>query len=734
MQWYRTGTAAVTNGSTAVTGTLTAWVGNLREGDMFSADGTIWNEIAAVTDNTHITLRTPWLGATGSGAYVTIPFTYEHSLGTEISQLLATYISQTIDIFSGSGVPSNTLGADNSRYFRTDLPYYYIKSAGAWGSPINLTGPTGSTGSAGPTGPTGPATIISIGSVTTGTAGSSAAASMSGTAPTQSLNLTLPRGDTGATGATGPQGSTGPAGPSYTTASTTSNTVGTGDKTFTVAAGMPYVPGIRLRVVSNADSTKFMDGVVKTYSGTALVFTATEIGTGTGAATDWNIGLTGTPGAQGATGNTGSTGPAGPVYATTSATSQTVGTGAKSFTVAAGLPYLGGERVRIVSASDATKWMSGIVSSYATTALAVTVDLTGTGTGTATDWNISISGEKGDQGAAGGLTGLAATKGNGVFADGTTFNALAVGLNGQQLVADSTQTNGVKWDAVDVGICQGRLTLSTGVPVMTSPVSAATTLRFTPYLGSTIALYNGTSWRTARFTEVSLALTGLTAASNYDIFALDNAGALALESLIWTNSTTRATALALQDGVYVKSGAPTRRYLGTIRIDAVTGQCSHVYGALAANGGAGNFGVWNYYNRVPVASQSITNTDSWTYAVAGVWRAANASTTHRISFVTGVAEDSCTASHDAAGTASAGGFISAAVGVNSTTAPTGSTAWVPASANASMFGNAAFVPPVGFNFVQAIEYNGSSSAATFYGDSGATAGFQKGTLTYLGRY
>jgi hypothetical protein len=46
-------------------------------------------------------------------------------------------------------------------------------------------------------GPTGPANSLSIGTVTTGAAGSSASAAITGTAPTQTLSLTIPRGDAG---------------------------------------------------------------------------------------------------------------------------------------------------------------------------------------------------------------------------------------------------------------------------------------------------------------------------------------------------------------------------------------------------------------------------------------------------------------------------------------------------------------------------------------------------------
>ena len=53
----------------------------------------------------------------------------------------------------------------------------------------------------GPTGATGPANTLSIGTVTTLSAGSAATATITGTAPTQTLNLGIPKGTDGTTGA-----------------------------------------------------------------------------------------------------------------------------------------------------------------------------------------------------------------------------------------------------------------------------------------------------------------------------------------------------------------------------------------------------------------------------------------------------------------------------------------------------------------------------------------------------
>jgi hypothetical protein len=81
---------------------------------------------------------------------------------------------------------------------------------------LDLSIPRGDKGETGDTGASGPANSLAIGTVTTGAEGSSADATISGTAPSQTLSLVIPVGATGAVGATGPQG---PAGTATTSAS-----------------------------------------------------------------------------------------------------------------------------------------------------------------------------------------------------------------------------------------------------------------------------------------------------------------------------------------------------------------------------------------------------------------------------------------------------------------------------------------------------------------------------------
>lgn len=184
-------------------------------------------------------------------------------------------------------------------------------------------------------------------------------------------------------------------------------------------------------------------------------------------------------------------------------------------------------------------------------------------------------------------------------------------------------------------MCEGRLTLTTGVPVTTSDVTGAGTVYFTPCAGNQIALYDGISaWSVLSFSQLSISLaSGYSSGKPYDVFAYNNAGAVALETLVWTNDTTRATALTLQDGVHVKSGATTRRYLGTFYTTSST----------TTEDSKANRYLWNYYHRrrraLGSAAESAT---TWNYSTAS-WRQANANSANQCNFVIGVSEDAVSA-------------------------------------------------------------------------------------------
>lgn len=205
----------------------------------------------------------------------------------------------------------------------------------------------------------------------------------------------------------------------------------------------------------------------------------------------------------------------------------------------------------------------------------------------------------------------------------------------------------------------GRLTLTTAVPVTTSDVTAATTLYYALHAHNLVRLYDtGTSsWKWFTFTERSLSIPATTD-TNHDIFLYNNAGTLTLEEIDWTNATTRATALARQDGVWTKNGDASRLYLGTIRTTGVSGQTE--------DSEAKRF-IYNHYNQVERYMRVVDTTDSWTYNSATI-RQARATATNQLAYVQGLSEQPlkarvlASADNAAANTA---GFVG--IGVDSTT-------------------------------------------------------------------
>lgn len=119
-------------------------------------------------------------------------------------------------------------------------------------------------------------------------------------------------------------------------------------------------------------------------------------------------------------------------------------------------------------------------------------------------------------------------------------------------------------ETVSLAPC-GRLTFLSGNPCPTTDIAQAATLYFTPYQGRNLALFNpAQGWRMERFSELTLPLTGLSAARCYDIFVTRTAGGAALRAEPWTSLTQRNRSLIRQDGVLVLEGSPELRYVGTI--------------------------------------------------------------------------------------------------------------------------------------------------------------------------
>ncbi len=260
-----------------------------------------------------------------------------------------------------------------------------------------------------------------------------------------------------------------------------------------------------------------------------------------------------------------------------------------------------------------------------------------------------------------------------------------------------------------------RMTLTTLTPVTVADVTAATTIYVTPYKGNRIALYDGTNWNMRFSAEMSIAVPN-TASTMYDLFCYDNATVPTLEALAWTNDTTRATGLVVQDGVRVKSGALTRRYLGSFRTTGVSGQTED---SLAKRF------VWNNYNRVHRPMRVVEGTAVWNYTTQTI-RQANGSAANQLDFVMGIGEDVVSANilSTAQNTTNAGVVTYVGIGLDSTTTFTAGGLVQGAMSPAAniYYGMSAALkvfPGAGRHFLSWNEYSAAAGTTAWQGNIGA---------------
>jgi hypothetical protein len=291
---------------------------------------------------------------------------------------------------------------------------------------------------------------------------------------------------------------------------------------------------------------------------------------------------------------------------------------------------------------------------------------------------------------------------------------------------------------------QGRLTLQSGVAVMTTTQAAKTALYYTPHAGNQIPLYDGTKMVPTVFAELSAATTdtskspaAIGAGKVNDWFVWNDGGTLRLgHGPDWTSDTARSagTALVMVNGIWLNNAGITNgpaaqrgTYVGTTRSNG-SSQLDWIPGAAASGGTAGFLGVWNAWNRIPVKTIVSDTTANWSVA-ANTRQAMNASNSNRITFVSGLAEDAVTASVTAMTKAGSGGFSGAAIGYDSTSALSG----VNYLAGATGFAAGAYglysTTALGAHFMQALDVNNGANAATNYGD-GTLTGYLQGGLQF----
>lgn len=305
---------------------------------------------------------------------------------------------------------------------------------------------------------------------------------------------------------------------------------------------------------------------------------------------------------------------------------------------------------------------------------------------------------------------------------------------------------------------QGRLTLTSGTPVMASSVAAATTVFYTGASGKYVPTFDGVqtlmhpicATNTAGPCELSVALgANWVTNANYDWFIGVNSSVVTLcTGPAWTSDTARGTGagtteLQQLDGLQTNKNSMTCRYgnattftcavnqctyVGTMRTGAA-GQTNFIYGASAAGGTAANFALWNAFNQVAVTTVVNDSTSNWTYTSATI-RSLDNSTGNRVSFISGLAQDGIDVSIGAfalpvPNVASA--FSNIGVALDSTSAFDRRAATQnpnPAPATTSvgiqLMTRNAYQPQIGYHFVQAVESSDGANANAVAG--GATEG------------
>jgi hypothetical protein len=293
---------------------------------------------------------------------------------------------------------------------------------------------------------------------------------------------------------------------------------------------------------------------------------------------------------------------------------------------------------------------------------------------------------------------------------------------------------------------QGRLTLQSATPVMTATQASKNTIYYTPYVGNTLPLYNGSTFASTLFNEISVLTTDTTknpaaiGTNNVnDWFVWNDAGTLRLtHGPDWTNDTTRSAGTALVkvngfwlNNVSITNGPAAQRgtWVGTTRSDA-SSLLNWIFGGAAVGGTAAVFGVFNAYNARRVMTQVIDTVGNFAVGNNQIIPFNN-SNNNRVSFVCGLQDNFFSARFQTQGAAGTGGVLGAGVGYNANTVYSGS--YVGHSSTTPGFCGGEYVAqPFGFNYFHAMcSMQAGSTNATFYGNAAVPLYIQAGLTSEL---
>lgn len=222
-------------------------------------------------------------------------------------------------------------------------------------------------------------------------------------------------------------------------------------------------------------------------------------------------------------------------------------------------------------------------------------------------------------------------------------------------------------------IPQGRLTLTSGAPVMGADVSNTSTIYYTAHRGLQIPYYNGTADAAGTITGGQLSLTMATSGTGvtnsggmFDIFYSGAAAAICVAtngsgggwaSDTGGSNTARGTGYSQVHntrGYWTNQNAVANCYTGTTNnalsadqgtylgsvYTTAAGQTSMQFLPAAAAGGSNSvLGLYNAYWRETFITTSRDTTSTWsTFGTTGVWRTLGGSSNNRVTWVDGLGQ------------------------------------------------------------------------------------------------
>lgn len=278
------------------------------------------------------------------------------------------------------------------------------------------------------------------------------------------------------------------------------------------------------------------------------------------------------------------------------------------------------------------------------------------------------------------------------------------------------------------GFANLRVHTVSGAPDGVASTANVTTLYVSPFRGDSIWLPVGGVWQRRTVpSETSVALGTSTASRGRDLWAYASGNSVAYElGTVWASGTARATGEGITwvDGIPCRESDTTRVLIASFYLTSTTQTQDSERQRL----------VWNMWNQIskPIG---FTNADTRsTYShTAGAWQQMGTTSTHQVEVFSGLNNASSIhlhAIHVSQQASGSGALRLTAIGVNSTTSPSGISGF---SASASETGIAHSLPAayagalsLGYSYYAQLEY-GATAGATFYGNNSGAAVRRHGT-------